>query len=268
MTIGSLIRASGLPSAEAELLTATALRQDRTWVIAHAAETPSREECVLISGFLNRRLAGEPVAYITGSREFFGRSFRVTPAVLIPRPSTEELVRAALSCLDHPVHGMREADNGIVIVSRSLRSALHPRIVADIGTGSGCIAITLALACPDIAVIATDVSAEALAVARGNADLHHVADRVNFLEGKDLDPVRDLKEPFLLISNPPYIPEGRILPQEVIEHEPRPALFGGEDGADILRRLFAQAHEHPWCAGIVFECEGEQAEALLKQQEN
>ena len=267
MTIGELIRASGLPPLEAEVLAAAALKRNRTWIIAHGGEQPTQAEHALIADFFARRRACEPVAYITGLREFFGRDFKVTSSVLIPRPATEELVRAALAFLTRHETTVREADAGIVIVSRSFRPLL-PRVVVDIGTGSGCIAITLALECPELKVIATDVSAEALNIAHINADLHHVADRIRFLQGPDLEPVRDLKESFLLVANPPYIPVGRVLQREVVDHEPEQALFGGADGAEVLRRLSVQTQEHPYCAGIVLECEREQAKVLLKEQKN
>ncbi|MDD5103415.1 MAG: peptide chain release factor N(5)-glutamine methyltransferase [Candidatus Peribacteraceae bacterium] len=260
MTIEALIAGSGIPRIEAELLVASALRRDRTWVLAHGDDAVAPVNHRLIESWYARRRSGEPVAYIIGEREFFGRMFFVTPDVLIPRPATEELVRATLAFLDHPQDAVHEADAGIVIVSRVLRSELHPHIVVDAGTGSGCIAITLALECPEIQVIATDISAEALAVARTNADLHHVTDRVGFLKGKDLDPVRDLREPFLLVSNPPYIPEDRVLQREVMVFEPQQALFGGEDGVNMLRRISDQARQHPFCCGLVMECEADQQE--------
>ncbi|MDO8468754.1 MAG: peptide chain release factor N(5)-glutamine methyltransferase [Candidatus Peribacter sp.] len=262
MTIGALIRASGLPGLEAEVLMASALQKDRTWIVAHGGEQPTQAEHALIAHYFDRRRAGEPVAYITGSREFFGRDFRVTPSVLIPRPATEELVRGALSFLDHPRTETIDADSGISIVARALRPELSPQTVVDIGTGSGCIAITLALERPEIQVMATDVSGAALAVARENAVLHSVADRVSFLQGKDLDPVRDLAEPFLLVSNPPYVPDDRVLQREVAEFEPAQALFGGEDGADVMRCLSVQAREHPFCTGMIMECQTDQREIL------
>jgi len=264
MTIRALIRASGLPPLEAEVLVAAALQHNRAWIIAHGEEQPSREQCAAISSLFERRRAGEPVAYITGEREFFGRSFRVTPAVLIPRPATEELVRAACAFLDHAADAVHPADSGIVILSKVLRPSLVPSVLVDTGTGSGCIAITLALERPAMQVIATDVSGDALAVARANADLHHVADRVRFLKGEDLDPVRDLREPFLLVSNPPYIPEGTVLPHDVSAYEPAQALFGGKDGTDVLQRLVTQAREHQFCVGIVLECEADQKKIFLK----
>lgn len=268
MTIDTLIRESGLPLLEAEVLTSAALQRDRTWVIAHGGGALPQEQRDRILDSFDRRRRGEPVAYIIGEREFFGRNFRVTPAVLIPRPSTEELVRSALAFIDHSRTSLEEADAGIAVLSKTLRPELQPGIVVDIGTGSGCIAVTLALERPRLTVIATDTNAEALTVARGNADDLHVADRVRFLQGEDLRPVKDLQKPFLLVSNPPYIPEGRVLQREVMEYEPRGALFGGEDGMDVLRQLYTQAREHPFCAGVVFECELKQAEALLKETEN
>src|SRR5581483_10889943 len=144
-------------------------------------DRPLREdELVPVRELLRRRAAGEPVAYLLGEREFYGRSFAVSPAVLIPRPGTETLVEAALQ--------HREA-----------------RRIADVGTGSGCIAITLACELPDAEVWATDVSAEALEVARANAERHGVADRVHLLQGEWTQPLREHAPFDMLLSNPPYV---------------------------------------------------------------
>lgn len=263
MTVEALLVGSGLPRLEAEMIAAAVIGRERTWIVAHGQEeTPEAKRATVEQMFLRRR-NGEPVAYIIGEREFYGRKFAVSPAVLIPRPATECVVESALAFLDRPREECREADAGIVVLSFILRSGLSPRTVVDLGTGSGCIAITLALERPQIHVIATDVSAQALSVARENAELHHVADRVRFLQGEDLRPVQDLREPFLLVSNPPYIPTGQMLQREVMEHEPKRALFGGEDGADVIRRLYTQAQEHPFCAGVVIECQTDQREKFL-----
>ncbi|MDD5041461.1 MAG: peptide chain release factor N(5)-glutamine methyltransferase [Candidatus Peribacteraceae bacterium] len=259
MTIDALMHASDLPRLEAEVLMSRALNRDRTWLLAHGDEEVRGHDREVIEDWCTRRLKGEPVAYITGEREFFGRTFRVTPAVMIPRPSTEELVRSAREFLDHPQPFIREADAGIVIVSRVLRPSFLPQRIVDVGTGSGCIAVTLALECPELKVIATDVSAEALNIARENATLHHVDDRVRFFQGTDLEPVRDLQEPFLLVANPPYIPDGTVLEHQVADYEPHAALFAGSDGGDVLRILLRQAREHPFCAGIVCECQTNQS---------
>lgn len=263
MTIEALLVGSGLPRLEAEMLLAAALEKDRTWIIAHGGEAIPEAEREAAEGMFRRRRQGEPVAYIIGEREFYGRNFIVSPAVLIPRPSTEHLVQMALQYLDQPRDEIKAADAGIVVVSR----VLHPqfpqiRTVVDVGTGSGCIAITLALERPEVRVMATDVSESALQVARQNAKFHGVRDRVEFRSGSGVLPVQDVEEPFLLVSNPPYIPEGTVLPREVADYEPREALFAGKDGMDVLRPLVEQAIHHPFCAGFVVECMTGQADLV------
>lgn len=169
-----------------------------------------------------RRRRREPVARITGRREFWGLDFEVTPAVLVPRPESELLVETALARL-----GDRTA----------------AWAVADVGTGSGCLAVALARELPRARVAATDVSPEALAVARRNASRHGAADRVTFLHTDLLD---GLPGPFdLIVSNPPYVPDGVIdtLAPEVRDHEPAAALRGGQDGFDTVRRLVDAAAE-------------------------
>jgi release factor glutamine methyltransferase len=177
-----------------------------------------------------RRAAGEPIAYLTGEREFYGRRFEVTPAVLIPRPETELVVEEALRLLtSFAGAGSSRPD-----------SPQSPQI-ADIGTGSGCLAITLALERPDARVIATDISAAALAVARQNAARLGAGGRITFIEGSLLD---GAVGPFdVIVSNPPYVAEAdrASLPREVVEHEPGTALFGGSDGLDVIRALLPAA---------------------------
>ena len=166
-----------------------------------------------------RRLANEPIQYITGDQEFFGLALRVTPAVLIPRPETEHLVEAVLA---------------------ELKSSPAPRIL-DIGTGSGAIAIALAHHLPQAQVVATDISSAALAIARENAARHNLADRIMFFES---DLLASLSGPFdAIVSNPPYVPEAdrATLHPQVRDHEPASALFAGADGLAIYRRLIPQA---------------------------
>jgi release factor glutamine methyltransferase len=171
-----------------------------------------------------RRVRREPVAYITGTREFWGLDFTVTTDVLIPRPETELLVEQALTWLKD----RRLTGRGSV-----------PPLVVDVGTGSGCLAVALAVECADVRLAATDISAAALAVARTNAAAHGVAHRIDFLLGSFLDPVRD--DPDLIVSNPPYVVQAAALAPEVRRHEPHAALFGGADGLDAIRGLVAQA---------------------------
>ena len=173
---------------------------------------------------IERRAAGEPLQYITGHQEFYGLDFIVTPAVLIPRPETEFLVEQ--------------------VIKLSSESHLIAPLIVDVGTGSGCIAVTIATSLPDAKVIATDVSAAALAVAQKNAEQHGAARRIEFLEGDLLEPLGRSNLELsvdILASNPPYVEEGRpeLVQREVRDWEPHTALFGGADGLDFYRRLLA-----------------------------
>jgi release factor glutamine methyltransferase len=203
---------------EAELLLARTCGIDRAHLVAHPDLAAHAASSAAYRAALERRLHGEPVAYILGTREFFGLDFEVTPAVLIPRPDTELLVECALDRLD----------------------AAARRRVLDIGTGSGCIAICVAHRRPHAEVVATDVSVEALAVAQRNA-LRHAAANVAFRQGALFDPVAG--ERFdLVVSNPPYIDASDPhLSRGDLRFEPRQALTPGADGASLLRELAARA---------------------------
>ena len=172
---------------------------------------------------IERRRGRVPVQYVLGSQEFYGLTFRVTPAVLIPRPETEGVVEQALE---------------------SIRSFEGGARIADVGCGSGCIAIALAHELPDASLVAIDISPAALAIARENAINNGVAGRVKFIEG---DLLRDVEASSmnLIVSNPPYVPNDELatLEPEVADHEPRSALAGGPDGLDVMRRLLPQARD-------------------------
>ena len=212
------LQAAGISSTtaalDAELLARHVLKWDRaTWLTRRMdpADAQFRESYAAV---IARRLTRQPIAYIRGVQEFWGREFQVTPAVLIPRPETELIVEAARDFL-------RQQPDALVV---------------DIGTGSGCIAISLALEHPAARIYATDVSAEALDVAAGNAS-RLGATRVHFRQGSYL---ADVPQPLdLIVSNPPYVAirEGRVLAPEVREHEPAAALFSGEDGLDDIRAI-------------------------------
>jgi len=170
---------------------------------------------------VKRRGEGEPVAYLVGSREFFSLPFRVTPAVLVPRPETEGLV---------------------VRVIDLCKPLATPRII-DVGTGSGAIAVTLAKHLPQAVITATDISAEALAVARENAARHGVTDRIEFFECDLLGDPRAAGPWDVIVSNPPYVREDEFdaLPRDVRLHEPRTALVSGPTGVEVIGRLAAAA---------------------------
>ncbi len=210
---------------DAQSLLLHVLRRDEpavnlAWLIAHQEKILSPSESAAFQSLLNRRLAGEPIQYITGVVEFFGLGFHVDHDVLIPRPETEHLVEKAL-----------------VLAANLAR----PRIV-DVGTGSGAIAVALARHLPNAYVFATDISAPALSVARENAESNGVANGVRFFEGDLLAPVAGEKFD-IVVSNPPYVPHADrdTLSVEVRDFEPAQALFAGEDGLAIYRRLIPAA---------------------------
>lgn len=258
MTCKEACESSGILKSEAEILLADVLGKDRTWLISHEDESlPENIQREVFKRF-ERRKRGEPVAYIRGTQEFFGRTFIVDKSVLIPRPSTETLIALALDILAGKTDDLvRDADTEIVAFAQFFGETSDVKTLVDIGSGSGCIAVTLAKETP-LNVIATDISPEALDVARRNAE--KLQARVEFRLGKDLNPVADLSVPFFIVTNPPYIPDDAKLSRDVRDYEPATALFGGNDGADIVRRIAMQAQRHPFCRGIAMECRTEHRE--------
>lgn len=206
------------PRLDTEVIFAHLLNQERSWLYAHGDDLLSAATAQALAAAIQRRARREPVAYITGRREFFGLTFEVTPEVLIPRPETELLVEKALSLL-----------------------GAGPALVVDVGTGSGCIAISLAVHRPRAKIVATDISPGALHVARRNARRHGVLERLRFIQA---DSPACLKGPFdLLVSNPPYIAAHELesLMPEVTHYEPRLALTDDGTGLSIVERILAQA---------------------------
>lgn len=205
---------------DAELLLLRALGRNRAWLLTHADEVISEPQCAEFEEWVRRRARHEPVQYIVGEQEFYGLAMRVSTDVLIPRPETELLVEATLERVPH-------------------EAAVE---IADVGTGSGAIAVALAHALPLARVTALDISLAALNVARSNAERHRVADRVRFLESDLLSAVRG-QQFFAVVANPPYVPEGEALEPQVRDYEPHTALFAGPTGLDVYRRLIPQAWE-------------------------
>lgn len=219
----------------AEVLLMHVLAHDRTWLYTHPESQVSSELANQYLSLLRRRAAGEPVQYLIGTQEFWGLGFEVTPDVLIPRPETEHLVEVALERLQQ-----------ICAASRGSRIR-----IADVGTGSGCIAVALARELPRAEILATDISKAILKVARRNAARHGVSDRIHFLHADLLQPcaaalpeANGAPAAFdLIVSNPPYLAreEAAALPREVRDHEPEVALFGGPSGIEIYGRLAREA---------------------------
>lgn len=260
MTIEEALTLATVERIDAEVLLSAQLNKDRTWLIAHGSMQLDDLQEQTLRTAIDRRKNGEPVAYITGKKDFFGRTFTVNPSVLIPRPATELLVEQIIDILrGKEVPPRRSIDTHIIAWTKLKQSPSDVTLIADIGTGSGCIAITLALELPHMHVIATDVSEEALDTAHKNAVTHGVAQRITFLQGSALDPLMDTHEPFLVASNPPYIPLGMPLDKDVQAFEPQTALFAGADGRGVIETITTQVDAHPFCRGFVMECREEQA---------
>jgi len=261
----------------AELLLLHVLGRERTWLYSHPEEKISSADADRYFALIARRITGEPTQHLTGKQEFWGLEFEVTPDVLIPRPETEHLIEVALDRL-----AVRELRGGR---KQTLTGeGLH---IADIGTGSGCIAIALAKELPRATIYATDISPAALSVARRNAARHSVSDQIHFIESNLLDsfihraaanadisvvgaqhaapllgtdaphesPVTSHQSPLLdlIASNPPYIGrrEAATLMREVRDHEPEIALYGGEEGYELYAGLIAQTAAHLKPGGIL-----------------
>jgi release factor glutamine methyltransferase len=218
----SFVRA-GIPEDEAaldaELLARHVLECDRATLVTRSRDAIPSAFDRLYRPLVARRIAREPIAYIVGRREFWGLDFEVTPDVLIPRPETELIVEESMS-----------------MAARALT-----RRIIDVGTGSGCVAVALAIEFPSARIVATDISPGALEVAARNAGRHKVAGRVTFVQS---DLISGIEGPAqLIVSNPPYVPEAdaRGLQPEVARYEPATALYAGADGLAVIRRLLAAA---------------------------
>ncbi len=241
------LRKAGVPEErrEAGSLLMHVLDRDRTYILGHAEDLLTDEQVEEFSESLEARAQGKPLQYITGRQEFFGIEFEVNPDVLIPRPETELLVEAALS-----------------IVSQN-----ETPFICDVGTGSGCIAITLLHKLPRARGIALDISAAALAVAERNANRHGVQERLSFVTS---DCFAGLGPAFgqtfdLIVSNPPYVAERAVagLQREVRDFEPRVALTAGEDGLSVIRRLLVESGDYLKSGGcLIFEMGFDQHDAV------
>jgi release factor glutamine methyltransferase len=231
------------PRLDAELLIGAALGLARVKLYLDLDRPLAPDELAKVRALVVRRRKREPVAYIVGEREFYRRSFEVTPAVLIPRPDTETLIERALELMPED----------------------SPTRVLDLCTGSGAIAVTLAAERPQARVTATDLSAVALDVARRNAMRHGVAERSEFLEGDLFAPLTAAARFELIVANPPYIAEAEIdtLQAEIKEFEPRMALASGPDGLSHLQRLCARAAAFlPPGGAVLFELGQGQADRV------
>ena len=240
----SVVRAES-PVLDAEVLLRTVLGCSRAALVAHPETPLTLQHWHQLAGLLERRAAGEPVAYLTGTKEFMGLEFGVGPAVLIPRPDTECLVERALAVL--PADGRR-------------------RVVADVGTGSGAIGVSLAVRRPMLRVYALDNDPRAARLAAANAHRQGVAERMMVRCGDLLAPLSEAAA--VIVANLPYIRSEALptLPVSVRDYEPRTALEGGEDGLAVYRRLLGQLAAQPELlrrpGHVLCECDPAQVDAL------
>lgn len=222
---------SDAPDVDAErLLLHVTGKHEPSWLYAHGDEPLNPEQVQRLTSLITERKAGKPLVYILGEAEFYGRPFYVNENVLVPRSETEQLVNIALE-----------------FISRVPSPAADDQCtIADIGTGSGCIAVTLALELPNTHIIATDISPAALAVARRNAKRHGVLDQIEFLEGNMLEPFDFARsKPYidLIVSNPPYVPSAEVAHAAAafdthgLTFEPQIALDGGPDGQQFVNQI-------------------------------
>lgn len=229
--VNSVLVDSGLPALEAEILLSHVLKIPRTKIFAHPETKLSSANEQSFNDLVESRRQGIPLAYLTGEKEFYGLRLKVDRRALIPRPETEELVLEALK--------------------------MSPKVVADIGTGSGAIALSLATHLPYSKIYATDISDEALDLARENADLLKLSHRITFLQGHLAEPLPEKVD--LIVANLPYImtPWLKNLPKDILEFEPLIALDGGDDGLRWYRELFATAEAKLLPEGrILYELDG------------
>ncbi len=243
-----VLRGAGVGEArrEAGALLAHLIKRDRAFLITHGDAPLTPDDLARFRQLIARRAAGEPFQYITGRQEFYGLDFEVTPDVLIPRPETELLIETALQLL---------------------KEKTAP-LICDVGTGSGCIAVTLLHERADARAVALDISTPALHIAARNASRHNVSGRLSLLLSDCFAALNSTDEPFtIIVSNPPYIAESHLagLQREVRDHEPRGALTPGGDGLGVIHRLLNDAPQFLVAGGhLVFEIGFDQHEAVAE----
>ena len=243
------------PRMNAELLLMFTLDCGRAYFFAHPERELTADEIARYDHALAQRSSGVPAQYITGHQEFWGMDLIVTPAVLIPRPETEHLIEAVLDLVGRAP--LRQAQGKL-----SPDTSLH---IADVGTGSGCIALALAKELPQAQIEATDISAAALEVARANAARHRLESRIEFRESDLLAGSPDNTFDFI-VSNPPYVgdSEADTVQLEVRKFEPHDAVFAGPTGTEVIARLIPQAHATLKPGGwLLLEVSGTIAEKVM-----
>ena len=237
MNVSSWLKTTSIDRLDAELIVAKVLRRERTFLHAHPDYELSQPELTEIKTLTDRRTSGEPLAYILGYKEFCGRRFMVTKDVLIPRPETETFIVEA--------------------------AALKPRTIIDVGTGSGCIAVSLAKELPDAKITAVDISERALAVARQNAEKHHVS--IDFRQSDLLDSIPSSEKYDLIVANLPYVDEKWDWNGPELSFEPRCALYAADGGLELIKHLIDQTPLHLTPKGhLILEADTTQHQKVIE----
>ncbi len=240
----ALSKHSDTPNLDGQLLLGQVLGRPRSWLLAHPENVLEEPHGFQFLGMLDRCLRGEALPHVLGWWEFYGRRFHLDASVLIPRPETERMVDAALEVL---------------------RRQSPPLTVVDVGTGSGCVAITLAREIPDLCVLATDLSMDALRIARMNVFTHGVDPAVHLVCTDLVSSILPPRGFDLVCANLPYIPEEELDTLRVSKHEPRVALAGGEDGLQVVRRLLQSLSRILSKQGrVILEIGSGQADSVLQ----
>ncbi len=281
MTVDEALQTSGIERLDAEILLASILKIDRAGLMIDGKKQLATEQLADWQRLIDRRKKGEPVAYILGYKEFYGRRFIVDRSTLIPRPSTERLVEQVLKLIDNGIEETIEADTGIAIVTkwfnqkfqtskpanpfdklRASQQTITPLSIVDAGCGSGCIGISLACEFPQSRIIMIDISSKAIDIAKQNAINLQVNNPIRWIIGDASAVIASIDEPFILVSNPPYIPNNQSLMRDVQDFEPHNALFAGEDGLAMNRPMLEAARKNPICTGVALEYKMEQCNAI------
>ena len=236
MNVSSWLKGSPVQRLDSELIAAHILGKERSFLHAHPEYEFSETELAQIRAATKRRASGEPLAYILGYKEFYGRIFKVTKDTLIPRPETEALITEAV--------------------------ALRPKSVLDVGTGSGCIAITLSKELPGVSISAIDISKEALAVAKENAQKHHA--QIAFMQSDLLSNLYKAQKYDLIIANLPYVDKNWTWLGTELSFEPESALFAEDGGLELVKKIILQAPSHLNSHGyLLLEADQIQHQAII-----
>jgi len=261
------LQSHGVPNCktEAEYLLSHLLNCKRSGLYLKHDKSVAIDEFQRFMGWLNKRIAREPSQYIIGEQEFWGLEFKVTRDVLIPRPETEILVEEAVKTVRSQESEVRSQNTKIHY--SELRTP-DSKLILDLCTGSGCIAVSLAKEIPDCHIYAVDVSEKALYVARENAERHSVVDKITFIQGNLFAPLRGLSlKVDLIVSNPPYVSRDMMkdLQPEIRDYEPEIAVYAGDDGLDFYRRIISESPAYLTQGGhLILEIGYGQAEEIKK----